>query len=206
VLDVGTGSGTIAAEIARAAGPAGRVTSVDVADVRVERDGFAFLAYDGVRLPAADASADVVVSNHVIEHVGGRDAQRGHVREIARVLAPGGVAYVAAPHRWRLIENHYRLPLLSWLPARLADRYVRATGRADRYDCRLVTVRELRAMCRDAGLDARDATPDLVAASAALDGGAGGAALRLGVVRRLAAGPLAPSVAVVARRPPLSPG
>ena len=33
-----------------------------------------------------------------------------------------------------MVEPHYRLPFLSWLPhGPLADRYVRASGRADHY-------------------------------------------------------------------------
>ena len=132
LLDIGTGSGTIAAELAAAAGPDGSVASVDVTDVRVEREGFAFAIYDGHRLPFDDASFDIVVSNHVIEHVGDQDAQGWHLREVARVLAPGGLLYLAVPHRWQLVENHYRLPALSWLPRPAADAYLRATHRGDR--------------------------------------------------------------------------
>jgi len=32
-----------------------------------------------------------------------------------------------------VMEPHYRLPFLSWLPQRAADRYVRAFGKADDY-------------------------------------------------------------------------
>jgi len=206
LLDVGTGSGTIAAELAAAAGPDGDVVSVDVEDVRVERDGYVFRLVRGERLPFPDGAFDVVVSNHVVEHVGDAAAQRRHVAELARVLAPGGVAYIAAPHRWRLVENHYRLPFLSWLPAPLADRYVAAAGRGARYDCRLVTRSGLSRMARAVGLDPRDATGDLMAATVALEDGAAARLLRPRWVRALVRGPALPTIVVVGRRPPDGPG
>ena len=201
LLDIGTGNGTIAAELAERAGPAGQVVSVDVEDVRVDRDGYTFHLLIGDALPFPDASFDVVVSNHVIEHVGDRAAQQRHVHEVARVLSAGGVAYLAVPYRWRLVENHYRLPLLSWLPAGLANRYVRSTGRGDRYDCRLITRSELLGMLRAAGLVARDATGDLIAATVALDSGLASRALRFPGARHLVRGPAVPTIVAVARKP-----
>ena len=202
LLDIGTGSGTIAAELAAVAGPDGSVTSVDVTDVRVERDGYTFAIFDGHGFPFDDASFDVVVSNHVIEHVGDRDAQLRHLQEVARVLTPDGTVYVAVPHRWQLVENHYRLPALSWLPRRAADAYLRAMRRGTRYDCRPLGRMELLRMLRSAGLDARDATADLVDVTAAMrDGPAGRALAHAPALRRLIAGPLLPSIVAVARRP-----
>ena len=199
VLDIGTGSGTIASELARAAGPGGRVTSVDVDDVRVDREGYAFATYDGHRLPFPDATFDLAISNHVIEHVGDATAQQNHVDEIARVLRPGGVAYVAAPNRLRLVENHYRLPFLSWLPRELADRYVARSGRGTHYDCLLTTWPQLARMMRRAGLEPRNATGGLVDATLARWGRFG--ALASPAMRAVVRGPLAPTIAAIGRRP-----
>ncbi len=171
VLDVGTGSGTIAAALAAAAGHAGAVTSVDIADVRVDRDGYRFVRAEGVELPFPHAAFDVALSNHVIEHVGDAAAQAAHLRELARVLALGGLLYLAVPHRYRLVENHYRLPLLSWLPPRLADLYVRLARRGERYDCRLLARGELARLVAAAGLRGEDATREALDATLALEGG-----------------------------------
>jgi SAM-dependent methyltransferase len=38
--------------------------------------------------------------------------------EVWRVLKPGGLAYLACPNRYSLVEPHYRLPFLSWFPVR----------------------------------------------------------------------------------------
>lgn len=120
LLDVGTGSGHVARELARTAGS---VVSVDLQDERVVTDGYRFMRVTDERLPFNDESFDVVVTNHVIEHL---PNQVGHLAEVHRVLRPGGCAYLATPNRWFPLEPHHRLPFLSWLPRPLADAYARS--------------------------------------------------------------------------------
>ena len=159
VLDVGTGAGVIAASLGEIVGEHGRVDSVDVVDVRVATDGYEFHRADGVELPFADATFDVVISNHCIEHTGGRSEQEHHVRELGRVLRPDGIGYLAVPNRWGPLEPHFRLPALSWLPTiGLQSRYVRAARRGERYDCRLLSRTEVGSLFAAAGLDARERT------------------------------------------------
>ena len=74
---------------------------------------------DALELPFEDAAFDVVFSNAVIEHVGGRDRQEAFVREALRV-APR--VFVTTPNRWFPIEVHTRLPLVHWLPERVTHR------------------------------------------------------------------------------------
>lgn len=135
LLEIGCGAGVITSLLAQEGDGALEVHAVDVVDARVETQGYRFQQVDGTTLPYADGHFDIVISNHVIEHVGDADAQRHHLREIRRVLAEGGIAYLAVPNRWRLVEPHFHLPLLSWLPHPLCDRYVQMTGRGDHYDC-----------------------------------------------------------------------
>jgi len=202
ILDIGTGNGTIAHELAAVAGREGSVASVDVADVRVDAAGYDFHTYDGERLPFADRSFDVAVSNHVLEHVGDHAAQRRHIDEIVRVLRPGGVAYVALPHRWQLVENHHRLPLLGWVRGSLADRYMRGTGRGPCFDIRALGRRELLRLMRHGGLEARDATADLVDVTLDLGQEASARLLRrLPGAARLLRGPLLPTIVAIGRRP-----
>ena len=134
ILEIGCGSGVIASRLAEVA-PQAQVHAVDVKDNRIEHAGFHFSVVDGTGLPFPEDHFDLVISNHVIEHVGDHDAQIDHLREIARVLQPSGIGYLAVPNKWRLVEPHYRLPLLSWLPQSLADAWVRRTRRGDYYDC-----------------------------------------------------------------------
>jgi hypothetical protein len=53
--------------------------------------------------------------------------------EIFRVLKPGGIAYFAAGNRIMLNEPHYNLPLLSVIPRRLANVYIKMSGKAEFY-------------------------------------------------------------------------
>ena len=72
---------------------------------------------DALELPFADGEFDVVFSNAVIEHVGGREQQRRFVEESLRVA---GRAFITTPNRWFPVEVHTRLPLVHWLPDALA--------------------------------------------------------------------------------------
>jgi ubiquinone/menaquinone biosynthesis C-methylase UbiE len=118
VLDIGTGSGFIShflSEHCRS------VVSVDVNDERREKNGYEFVQVKNESLPFPDAHFDIVVSNHVIEHVSN---QTLHVAEAARVLAKGGILYLATPNKWALTDPHYPLPFISWLPRKLSHTYL----------------------------------------------------------------------------------
>jgi SAM-dependent methyltransferase len=134
------------------------VSAVDVVDERVVTDGVDFTSVEGTAVPFDDGTFDVVVSNHVIEHVGDRADQRAHLDELWRVLRPGGWVYLAMPNRWSLVEPHFRLPLLSWLPRSLRSPYVRRLGRGERYDCDPLSRRELRALLAEVGFEVHDRT------------------------------------------------
>jgi ubiquinone/menaquinone biosynthesis C-methylase UbiE len=97
IVDLGSGSGMDAFLAANQAGPGGEVIGVDMTDAQLakarklaERDSL-----EGVRFekgyiedaPVPDSSADVVISNGVINLCVDKDAV---FREIARVLRPGG--------------------------------------------------------------------------------------------------------------------
>lgn len=155
MLEIGTGSGGIAHYFGTQPGGRYQVTAVDVVDQRLVRDGYDFHVVHDTELPFPNASFDVVLTNHVIEHVGDRKAQLGHLREVRRVLTRTGVGYLAVPNRWMLVEPHFKLPLLSWLPAPIADAYVRTSGRGTHYDCRPLSCRALEGVLAAAGFGFR---------------------------------------------------
>ncbi|MEN8151666.1 MAG: class I SAM-dependent methyltransferase [Planctomycetota bacterium] len=142
LLDIGTGSGAIAHELSR---HFPSVTSVDVDDERIVSGSYRFVRVRDAVLPFADRSFDVVLSNHVIEHM---PEQREHLREVHRVLRDGGVCYLATPNRYWFIETHFRLPLLSWLPAPFANVVTRIV-RGREYDIHPLSFRKLRDLARD---------------------------------------------------------
>lgn len=156
LLEVGTGSGAIAHYFSGLVAPSFQVTAVDVEDQREISAGYEFKRYDGTILPFDDQSFDIVISNHVIEHVGGRAQQRNHLSELCRVLASGGYIYLATPSRWHVVEPHFSLPFLSWIPRRWRDGYVRISGKGDVYDCDPLGPLELRQLMEEGGLPYRN--------------------------------------------------
>ncbi len=167
-LDVGCSAGFIADELA-AAGATTVGVDIDEGALAGARNRFGgrveFRLARGEQLPLTDGEADVVVFNHIYEHVVDPEAVVG---EIHRVLAPGGVAYLGLGNRLGVIEPHYRLPFLSWLPQRAADRYMRLTGRGEHYYEQFRTRAGLRRLF--AAFDVWDYTLPVLADSPAFAG------------------------------------
>jgi SAM-dependent methyltransferase len=110
------------------------------------------LRYNGSQLPFADKSFDIVWSNAVIEHVGGRDSQLGFLREIKRV---GRQAFITTPNRLFPIEIHTRLPFAHWLPRPWFDRIATWAGKswATGDYMHLLSRRDIRHLMRDANIN-----------------------------------------------------
>lgn len=151
LLEIGTGSGGIAHWFATHPELRCEVCAVDVCDNRLVRDGYAFQLVQGVELPFEDTSFDVVISNHVIEHVGNESAQHQHLAEIRRVMKPDGVGYLAVPNRWMLTEPHYQLKFLSWWPRSWRTPYLKLMRKGAFYDCEPLQMRQLERMLAGAG-------------------------------------------------------
>jgi len=118
-----------------------RAVGVDVVEKRIlqarerERDNAAvsFLHVSSNTLPFAEASFDGVFLNEVLEHV---TDEMQMLREIHRVLRPGGHLVVMSPNRWFPFEGHgmhigrYRVevpvPLLPWLPSVISKHFMLA--------------------------------------------------------------------------------
>src|SRR5688572_7432184 len=99
-----------------------RITALGLHEGTRFRESYPSARYvqgDALNLPFADGEFDLVFSNAVIEHVGGREQQRRFVEESLRVARR---AFVTTPNRWFPVEVHTRLPLVHWLPDPLAHR------------------------------------------------------------------------------------
>lgn len=155
MLDLGTGSGFLAEYFSARARS---VTAADRDTSEFRAPGLTATKITGPDLPFGDASFDLVLFNHVIEHVGERPAQAAMLEEIRRVLRPGGLLYLAVPNRWALIEPHYRLPLLGVLPQSLADTMVRRLRDHPVYECRPFAHGELLAAMRQCFVSVEDVT------------------------------------------------
>ena len=102
VLDLGSGAGTDSLVAAQMVAEQGRVTGIDMTpEMLAKARGAAatmgvanveFVEGEAERLPFADSSFDVVVSNGVIDLIPDKDAV---FAELYRVLAPGGRMQIA---------------------------------------------------------------------------------------------------------------
>lgn len=115
---------------------------IDAGAIEKARDGapgnVVFQVADSMNLPFPDESVDLVICNHVYEHV--PDAER-LFDEIYRILKPGAACYLGAASRLTIVEPHYHLPFLSWLPKAMAHRYMRMFGKGAEYYENLRTYR-----------------------------------------------------------------
>jgi arsenite methyltransferase len=102
VLDLGSGAGTDSLVAAQMVGDEGSVTGIDMTPEMLAKarnaaaamavGNVTFVEAEAERLPFADASFDVVVSNGVIDLIPDKDAV---FAELYRVLAPGGRMQIA---------------------------------------------------------------------------------------------------------------
>jgi SAM-dependent methyltransferase len=96
VLDLGTGTGSVALKAAETVGPSGHVTAVDISPemlalarqrVASRQANITFVEGRGEAIPADAGTIDAVLASLSLMYVIDRDAA---AREIARVLRPGG--------------------------------------------------------------------------------------------------------------------
>jgi SAM-dependent methyltransferase len=123
-----------------------RITALGLHDGVAFRERYPAVEYvqgNALDLPFPDGSFDVVFSNAVLEHVGGRGEQRRFVSEALRV---GRAVFLTTPNRLFPLELHTRLPLVHWLPDRLSHPVYRALGKEHGTELHLLSQRSLRAL------------------------------------------------------------
>jgi SAM-dependent methyltransferase len=132
-VDVGASSGLVASHLV----PLFRhVVGLDYDEIGLlaapleVRQQVALLRGDGMAMPFASGSVDVVICAQVYEHVPD-DGQL--FAEIYRILRPGGLVFFSGPNWLFPIEPHYFLPFLHWLPSQWAARYLRSVRLGDSY-------------------------------------------------------------------------
>jgi 2-polyprenyl-3-methyl-5-hydroxy-6-metoxy-1,4-benzoquinol methylase len=116
-----------------------------------------FWVSDSMALPFRDNTMEVIVCNQVYEHV--PDANR-MMREIHRVLKKEGFCYFSAGNKYMMMEGHYHLPFLSWIPKPLAHFYLRMTRRGNFYYEEHLSLRGLRRLVT--GFEIHDYTLSII--------------------------------------------
>src|ERR1700709_924507 len=101
LLDLGCGSAWLGDHYSKYTGLDG---SQDAVDAAAERGRAVILGNVDQPLPFADASFDGVVAKDLLEHVADPGAV---VREIRRVLRPGGKVFASSPDAQKWVWNDY---------------------------------------------------------------------------------------------------
>jgi len=99
VLDLGARTGSFTAPRADL-----RVVRLDL-DAPPPGASAGYVRGDAARLPFRDAAFDAIVANHSLEHFAGLE---NALREIGRVVKPGGWLYVSVPDAGTLTDRIYR--------------------------------------------------------------------------------------------------
>jgi arsenite methyltransferase len=155
VLDVGSGPGFLAADMAVAVGDLGRVRGIDISEGMiaisqrrcVNLTQVEFQVGTATRLPSPESGFDVAVSTQVYEYLSDIDLPRA-LSELYRVLRPGGRALIldtdgdslvwhsTDPMRMKRVFEAWSEHCADFhLPRRLSSRLVQAGFRIHRRDC-----------------------------------------------------------------------
>lgn len=104
--------------------------ALKMASENSSEDNISYFFGDSMDIPFPDNSVDLIICNHVYEHV--PDSRR-LFKEISRILSDNGKCYLGAASRLTILEPHYHLPFLSWLPKFIANPYMRIFNKGEKY-------------------------------------------------------------------------
>jgi len=158
VVDIGCGVGRLTRVLARRAGS---VLAIDVSPEMLDRargynpglENVTWLKGDGASLaPIADASADACVSYVVFQHIPDPAIQLAYIREMGRVLRPGGWAAFQISNDPHLHRFRPELERLRWRLRVLARRAPRRQN-DPRWLGAALELGALREAAASAGLD-----------------------------------------------------
>ena len=123
-----------------------RITALGLQDgsgFRARHPHIDYVQGDACALPFGDDAFDIVFSNAVIEHVGGRERQQRFVSEAVRV---GRRVFLTTPNRAFPLEVHTRLPFVHWLPDSASHRVYEAVGKGFAKEIRLLSAGSLESL------------------------------------------------------------
>lgn len=133
IIDVGSGSGGVSIAFSQAGA---LVSGVDIekelyeiSKAHAESYGVRpdFHLYDGIKLPFENNTFDYGISVSVLEHT---DDPISYLKEILRVLKPGGFLYLGFPNKLAPVETHTQILFLTYLPAFLRPIYIKILRRS----------------------------------------------------------------------------
>lgn len=127
ILDIGSGRGGFlldaALHHAEVHGIELNSENVTLSKKRLMENQFNIEVIQGTaeELPYRNESFGFVNLAEVIEHV---DDPLLVLKEVHRVLKPGGMVYISVPTRYSFKDPHFKLYFVNWLPRRFSDWYI----------------------------------------------------------------------------------
>ena len=145
LLDIGSSTGIMTNEYAKhfknVIGVDLDRTAVDYSIKKYRRENLKFIYSPVEEVDLPSSSFDIITCSQIYEHV---PSDNKLMEEILRLLKPGGVCYFAAVNRFKVIEPHYGLPFLSYLPKKAANIYIKIFTNHDFYYENLKSLRNLK--------------------------------------------------------------
>lgn len=134
LLDIGSSTGIMTNEYSK---HFKTVTAIDIDSKAIQyaKERFKTRNITFINSPIEEAnfqpeSFDVITCSHIYEHVPSSEILMEHIYNL---LKPGGVCYFAAGNKFQIIEPHYKLPFLSYLPKKAADQYIKIFTNQEEY-------------------------------------------------------------------------
>jgi ubiquinone/menaquinone biosynthesis C-methylase UbiE len=124
ILDIGCGTGKIINYFNK---NTNKIYAVDVYN-QIDKNIVIknFNQVSSAELPFEDNYFDIIISNHVVEHI---QEQRLHMQEIYRCLNSKGICYYATPNKNFPIEPHHKIPLIHYLRSSGFHKILRLLGK-----------------------------------------------------------------------------
>ena len=148
ILEIGCGNGEIIEYFRK---NDNEVFAIDVYDQicnSINKEKINFKLVDSAQIPFHDKYFDIIISNHVVEHI--KD-QRTHLKEIRRCLKDSGMCYFATPNRNFFIEPHYRIPFIHYLPNKLFYKILKSVNKYEE-DLYLLSYNRMKKLFNSADL------------------------------------------------------
>lgn len=142
LLDIGTSNAVVLDTVCAELDPTFAVgVDMDAAELPPPTANRIACVGNAMSLPLGSNRVDVVICNHIYEHV---DDVHALFAEMYRVLKPGGLAYFGAMNALWPIEPHYHLPFIHWLPLWATKILLRRNGRTRGYLEKPLGLRQLK--------------------------------------------------------------
>ncbi len=133
ILEIGSGTGGLGVAVALAGAkvfgvepsPFGVLASMERAKRYPDLSAY-FCVGKAESLPFRNGFFDLVISSAVLEHVGDIEET---IREMFRVLKPGGKIYHEIPNYLFPVEPHYKIFWIPLMPKRIGKFYVKLRGK-----------------------------------------------------------------------------